>query len=203
VGLYGDWLLPRILDLAMGTERVARERQKALAGVTGTVLEVGFGSGRNLPFYPSGVQKVVGVDPSGESAKLARKRIERAAFPVEFLPLPGEEIPASDASFDSVVTTFSLCTIPDPGAALRQMRRVLKQGGKLFFLEHGRASEPRVQRWQDRLNGLQKRLVGGCHLNRDIEQLIGAAGFEIETLDRYYMEGPKIMSHVYRGVARP
>jgi ubiquinone/menaquinone biosynthesis C-methylase UbiE len=203
MGVYDDWVLPRLLNVGMGTRLVAEERQKALAEVAGSVLEVGFGSGHNLPYYPAGVRKVVGVDPSGESAKLARKRIARAPFPVELLPLRGEEIPAEDGSFDAVVSTFTLCTIPDVGTALRQMRRVLKPGGRLFFVEHGRSDEARVQRWQDRLNGVQRYLFGGCNLNRAMDQLIADAGFELERLERYYATGPKPVSYLYRGIARP
>jgi ubiquinone/menaquinone biosynthesis C-methylase UbiE len=203
MGVYDDWVLPRLLNVGMGTRLVAEERQKALAEVAGSVLEVGFGSGHNLPYYPAGVRKVVGVDPSGESAKLARKRIARAPFPVELLPLRGEEIPAEDGSFDAVVSTFTLCTIPDVGTALRQMRRVLKPGGRLFFLEHGRSDEARVQRWQDRLNGVQRYLFGGCNLNRDMDQLITEAGFDVERLERYYATGLKTVTYLYRGIARP
>jgi len=202
VGVYDDWVLPRLLDLAMGTRAVAEERAKALATVKGRVLEVGFGTGHNLPHYPAGVERVVGIDPSGESAKLARKRIARAPFPVEFLPLAGEAIAAPDGSFDSVVSTFTLCTIADPLAALKQMRRVLAPGGRFFFVEHGRSDEPRVQRWQDRLNGAQRWLFGGCNLNRPMDQLVTGAGFEIESLERYYAEGPKPWGYLYRGIAR-
>lgn len=202
VGLYDDHILPRILDFAMGMKFVGEERKKCLAEVSGQVLEVGFGSGHNLLYYSNRVEKVVAIDPSVLSAKLARKRMERAAFPVEYLPLKGEEIPAPDASFDSVVSTFTLCTIPDPNAALRQMRRVLKPGGRFFFVEHGRSSDPVVQGWQDRLNGLQKFLCGGCHLNRDIEQLIVSAGFELLTLEKYYGKGPKVSAYLYRGTCR-
>ena len=203
MGVYDDWVLPRIMNLAMGTEDVAEERAKALAAVKGRVLEVGFGSGHNLPHYPPGVERVVGIDPSGESAKLARKRIARAPFPVELLPLSGEQLPAPDGSFDSVVCTFTLCTIPDPLAALRQMRRVLAPGGRFFFVEHGRSDEPKVQRWQDRLNGAQRWLFGGCNLNRPMDQLITEAGFELDSLERYYAKGPKPMAYLYRGIARP
>jgi ubiquinone/menaquinone biosynthesis C-methylase UbiE len=202
MGVYDDWVLPRLLDLAMGTRAVSEERARALAGVRGRVLEVGFGSGRNLPHYPVGVERVVGIDPSGESARLARKRIARAPFPVELLPLTGERIPAPDGSFDAVVSTFTLCTIADPLAALRQMRRVLAPEGRFFFVEHGRSDDPKVRRWQDRLNGAQRFLVGGCNLNRPMDQLITEAGFELERLERYYAVGPKPMAYLYRGVAR-
>jgi ubiquinone/menaquinone biosynthesis C-methylase UbiE len=202
MGLYDDWLLPRLLNVAMAAKPVTRERALALAGVKGRVLEVGFGSGLNLPHYSRAVEQLVGIDPSGESAKLARKRIAQVSFPVELLRLRGEEIPADDASFDSVVSTFTLCTIPDAGAALRQMRRVLKADGCFFFLEHGRAQDPGVQRWQDRLNGLQNRFVGGCNLNRPMDRLIAEAGFAIDQLETYYAEGPKVMAYLYRGIAR-
>jgi ubiquinone/menaquinone biosynthesis C-methylase UbiE len=203
MGFYDRWVLPRVLDLMMGTRVFQEQRALALAGVSGRVLEVGFGSGHNLPFYPPGVTAVVGVDPSGESARLARKRIARAPFPVELLPLPGEQIPVPDGSFDAVVSSFTLCTIPDPQVALRQLRRVLKPHGRFFFVEHGRAPEPKVQRWQDRLNGLQKRLLGGCHLNRDMQALVAAAGFGFDKLERYYVPGPRVGCYLYRGVARP
>jgi ubiquinone/menaquinone biosynthesis C-methylase UbiE len=171
MGFYNDWALPRILNLMMDMKVTREERKKCLAHVTGNVLEVGFGSGHNLPFYPSTVQRVVAVDPSTHSARLARKRIAAAPFPVEYVPLMGEHIDAPDASFDSIVSTYTLCTIPDPVAALAQMRRVLKPEGRFFFVEHGRSAEPKVQRWQDRLNGLQRTMCGGCNMNRDIARL--------------------------------
>ena len=204
MGFYDDWVLPRILNTMMGMPYVTKERKKALAGVTGDVLEVGFGSGHNLPCYPGSVQRVVAVDPSTESAKLASKRIAAARFGVEYLPLEGEKIAAPDASFDSVVSTFTLCTIPDPGTALSQMRRVLKPGGRLFFVEHGRSPDPNVQRWQDRLNGFQRFTCGGCNMNRDIERLVRDAGFDFDEIDKYYLDGqPKILAFMTRGVARP
>jgi ubiquinone/menaquinone biosynthesis C-methylase UbiE len=202
MGLYSDKILPRILDFAMGFSFIAEERKKCLAGVSGQVLEVGFGSGHNLPYYPSLVEKVVAIDPSVVGAKLARKRVILAPFSVEYLPLKGEEIPAAEHTFDSVVSTFTLCTIPDVATALWQVRRVLKPDGRFFFLEHGRSPEPAVQRWQDRMNDLQKALCGGCNLNRNIEQLVVQAGFEILTLEKYYGKGPKTSSHLYRGIAR-
>jgi ubiquinone/menaquinone biosynthesis C-methylase UbiE len=203
MGFYGNWVVPRILNLAMGMRFVSEERKKCLAGVKGTVLEVGFGSGHNLPWYPAEVQKVVAVDPSTEGAKLGRKRIEQARFPVEYVPLEGEKIDAPDASFDSVVSTFTLCTIPDPAAALAQVLRVLKPEGRFFFVEHGRSGDPKVQRWQDRMNGFQKAICGGCNINRDIERLVREAGFAFDQIDKYYVRGqPKMSAFLTRGVAR-
>jgi ubiquinone/menaquinone biosynthesis C-methylase UbiE len=203
MGFYSDWVVPRILNVMMGMKLVAEQRKQCLAGVTGTVLEVGFGSGHNLPYYPAAVQRVVAVDPSTEGAKLARKRIAAARFPVEYIPLAGEEISAADASFDSVVSTFTLCTIPDPLAALRQMLRVLKPDGRFFLVEHGRSSEPKIQRWQDRMNGVQRAMCGGCNMNRDIERLVREAGFAFEEIDKYYVKGqPKLVACMTRGIAR-
>jgi ubiquinone/menaquinone biosynthesis C-methylase UbiE len=202
MGLYGEQILPRVLDFAMGFKVIGEERKKCLAEVSGRVLEIGFGSGHNLPFYPKRVETLIAIDPSIVSAKLAQKRIERAAFPVEYLPLKGEEIPAESGAFDSVVSTFTLCTIPDPAAALRQVKRVLKPEGRFFFVEHGRSNELRVQRRQDRVNGIQMFLCGGCHLNRDIERLILDAGFRMLSLEKYYGKGPKISAFLYRGIAQ-
>lgn len=203
MGIYGNHVLPRILNCAMAMSFIGEERRKCLVEVSGRVLEIGFGSGHNLPYYSNRVEKIVAVDPSALGERLARKRILMAPFPVDFMALEGEKISAPDASFDSVVSTFTLCTIPDVAAALRQMRRVLKPEGRLFFLEHGKSSDPAVQRRQMVLNGLQRRLFGGCHLNRDMERLIREAGFEIASIEKYYSRGPKFSSYFYRGVAKP
>jgi ubiquinone/menaquinone biosynthesis C-methylase UbiE len=203
MGIYGKWVLPRILNLAMGDKPATEERKKALAEVTGTVLEVGFGSGHNLPWYPAAVRRLVAIDPSREGAKLARKRIAKARFPVEFLPIGAEHIAAPDHSFDSVVSTFTLCTISNPVAALEQMRRVLRPGGKLFIVEHGLTQDPKVQRWQQRMNKLHNIVFGGCNTNRDIRALVSQAGFEFDRVDQYYMNGvPKFVGFVTRGIAR-
>ena len=202
MSFYENVILPRLMNLMMANKYATEERKKTLADVRGTVLEVGFGSGRNLPWYPPGVLRVVGVDPSRTSAKLARKRIAAARFPVEYVAATGEQIDAADHSFDCVVSTFTLCTIPDPALALRQMSRVLKPGGKLFFAEHGLSTDPKVQKWQHRLNRLQNLVCGGCNMNRDIRGLIAQAGFAFDQVDQYYMKGgPKFVGFMTRGIA--
>jgi ubiquinone/menaquinone biosynthesis C-methylase UbiE len=204
MGFYDNYILPRMMDAMTGSKDVSDERAKVLAEVKGSVLEIGFGSGHNLRFYPPAVEKVVGVDPSGPSAALAKtkERIAKAPFPVQLVQSPAEELAVPDASFDSVVTTLTLCTIGDPVVALRQMFRALKPGGRLFFLEHGMSADPGVLRWQNRLNGAQNYLFGGCNLNRDIERLVSNAGFQMEKLDKFYSPGPRPMACMYRGIAR-
>ena len=203
MSFYENRILPYLLNVFMNTKGTREERKRSLAGVKGAVLEVGFGSGLNLPYYPKTVTRVVGVDPSHTSAYLARKRIAASSFPVEFVGLSAEKLPVADASFDSVVSTFTLCTIPNVSGALAEMRRALKPEGRFYFVEHGHADDPRVARWQDRLNGVEQKVFGGCHLNRDISALIRQAGFEIERLEHAYMKGaPKFAGFLYRGVAR-
>src|SRR5688500_10343059 len=163
MGFYSDWVLPNLVNKALDTKVLAEHRRKALEDVKGTVLELGFGTGHNLPYYPDGVERVVAVDPSAASAKLARQRITAAPFPVEYRNLTGERLDAPDQSFDAVVSTYTLCTIPDPVAALEQVRRVLKPGGSFHLLEHGLSVDPKVQRWQARLNGLTNLMLGGCN----------------------------------------
>jgi ubiquinone/menaquinone biosynthesis C-methylase UbiE len=203
MGYYSDSILPRLLNLVMNTKEMRRERARCLDGVTGAVLEVGFGSGLNLPHYPRGVTKVIGVDPSHTSARLARTRIAAAPFPVELIGLTAETIPVADASVDAIVSTFTLCTIPDVAGALLEMHRALRPGGRFHFVEHGHADDSGVARWQDRLNGVQQTLFGGCHLNRHIATLIEQAGFEIERLDTGYLKGaPRFAGFLYRGIAK-
>jgi ubiquinone/menaquinone biosynthesis C-methylase UbiE len=200
VGFYERRVLPHLVNVAMNTAAVQEERQRCLRDVAGTVLEVGFGTGLNLPHYPRTVTRLVGVDPSETSARLARQRIAAAPFPVEVVGLSAETIPVADASFDAVVSTFTLCTIPDVARALLEMRRALRPGGHLYFVEHGHADDPKVARWQERLNGLEQVVFGGCHLNRHIFRLITQAGFVLEQVENGYLKGtPKFAGFLYRG----
>jgi SAM-dependent methyltransferase len=203
MGFYERRVLPYLLELAMRTEGTTDERRRCLAEVDGDIVEVGFGSGLNLPHYPAAVTKVVGIDPSQAAARLARKRIAASGFPVEVVGLSAETLPLADASVGSMVSTFTLCTIPDVSAALHDMRRALRPGGRLHFVEHGLAEDPSVRRWQTRLNGIERAVFGGCHLNRPISRLIEDAGFEIERMENAYLKGaPKFAGYLYRGIAR-
>lgn len=200
MGFYRDQILPRLTHLAMSTKETTRQRQQALAGVAGDVLELGIGSGLNLPHYPPGVRCVVGVEPSVTAARMAEERIQKAGFSVEIVSGEAESLAVDEGRFDAVVSTFTLCTIPDVAGALATARRALKPGGRFFFLEHGLSSEPRVQKWQRRLEPLQKRIGGGCHLTRDPRALIESAGFAVSGLETFYARGPKPFSFLYRGV---
>ena len=203
MGLYGTYILPRLIKLTLGTRESHQQRAKCLEGVSGSVLEVGFGNGLNLRHYPAGVTEVVGIDPSPQAEALARADMDHCPFPIRVDRGSAEALPYGDASFDAVTVTWTLCTIPDPGRALQEMRRVLRPGGRLFFLEHGRSHDAGVARWQDRLNGLQRLVAGGCHLNRPIGELIEGAGLRIETLQNYYIKGPKTHFFLYLGAASP
>ncbi len=203
MGFYENRILPHFMNFAMNTKSVKDERRRCLENLKGTVLEVGFGTGLNLPHYPPAVTKVVGIDPSKASAGLARKRIAASPFPVEIISLSAEKLPVDDGSFQSVVSTFTLCTIPDVVSALLEMRRALAPGGRLYFVEHGRADDPGTKRWQDRLNSMQQSICGGCNLNRHISGLIERAGFEMEWIENGYMKGaPRFAGFLYRGVAK-
>jgi ubiquinone/menaquinone biosynthesis C-methylase UbiE len=202
MGLYAKYLLPRIIDVAMRNEETARLRAAWVPLARGEVLEVGIGSGLNLPFYSSNVHRVYGVDPSVELQRIARGRVVAAPVEVEFLSQPAEEqMPLADASIDTVVMTWTLCSIPNAPMALREMRRVLKASGRLIFLEHGRSADPGVAAWQERITPLWKRIAGGRHLNRKIDDLITAAGFRITELKTFYIRGPRPMTYTYQGAA--
>ncbi len=205
MGLYDRYILPRVLDLACGTKPVRRQRQKVVPLAEGRVLEIGIGSGLNLPFYDAAkIETVIGLDPAEEMLSMAKRRSGGLPFAVEYLALEGERIPLEAESVDTVLVTYTLCTIPDAVAALEGMRRVLKGSGRLIFCEHGRAPDAAVRRWQDRLNPLWGRIGGGCNLNRDIPALIEAAGFRVEHLDHMYLPGtPRFAGFNYWGSARP
>jgi ubiquinone/menaquinone biosynthesis C-methylase UbiE len=176
-------------------------RRRALEGIGGEVLELGFGSGGNLPVYPSGVERVVAVDPSGVGRRLAGRRIEASSIHVEFAGLRGEALPLDDASVDNAVSTWTLCTIPDAVRAVAEVRRVLRPGGRFFFLEHGLSPDPKVARVQHRFDHFQERVAGGCHLDRDIRSIIEDGGLEIERCENFSIAGPKAWSYMYSGTA--
>ena len=201
MGFYADSILPRIINRFMAGDEFAPHRRDCLAGVSGDVLEIGFGSGLNLPYYHSDVRKLYALDPTKLGRKLAAGRLADCQFPVEFVDLEGESIPLAEDSVDAAVCTWTLCTIPEPGHALREIGRVLKPGGQFHFVEHGRSSDLDVARWQDRLTPFHRLYSGGCHLNRKIEAIVQEAGFELERMENVYMEGPRIGSYLYKGLA--
>jgi ubiquinone/menaquinone biosynthesis C-methylase UbiE len=201
MGIYEDRILPRVIDVALGGRELGELRRRVASGLSGDVLEVGFGSGRNVPFYPAEVRQVQAVEPASEGRILAKNRLAASSVPVDFVGLDGQDLPLESSSVDHVLVTWTLCTIPDVERALGEMRRVLRPGGSLHFLEHGRSPDPSVARWQDRLTPVQRRLFGGCHLNRPIRDLIAAVGFDVRRLDHYYLKGPKCLGYMYEGVA--
>lgn len=205
MGLYDRYILPRVLDLACGVSAVRKQREKVVPKAHGRVLEIGVGSGLNLEHYdPSRIEVLIGLDPSPELRRMAERRAQKAKLEVEWLGLEAERIPLDDASIDSIVITYTLCTIPDTTAALSEMRRVLKPGGELHFSEHGRAPHPDVARFQDRLTPYWKKFSGGCALNRDIPALLREAQFELTELDTMYMpKTPRALGHTFWGCARP
>lgn len=203
MSFYDRRILPWLIDLCMRNKEARRYRGLMIPLASGWVLEVGFGSGLNLPFYGAGVRHLFALEPSPELRKMAGRRTQHARFTVEFLDHSAEEIPLERASVDTVVTTWTLCTIPDVARALEEMKRVLKPGGALLFVEHGLAPEPGVQAWQHRLNPLWNRIGGGCNLNRKIDALIAGSGFRLAELQSEYVRGLKPLSFTYSGRARP
>lgn len=202
MGFYDERVLPHVINLVMNTKQTRRIRSRVCADLEGDVLEIGFGTGHNLPYLPGGVTRLLAVEPAGRSVGLAADRIRSAAVPVEVVGLDGQRLPLGDASVDAVLCTWSLCTIPDPVAAVREAARVLRPGGSFHFVEHGLAPDEGVRRWQHRLDGLQRRIGGGCNLDRDIAGIVEAGGLRITTLDRYYGVGePKPYAAMYEGVA--
>jgi ubiquinone/menaquinone biosynthesis C-methylase UbiE len=203
MGFYQEHVLPRLIHLAMRQRDLAPYRSRVVGAAAGRVLEIGVGSGLNLPLYGAGVEQVIGLDPSPKLLAMASESKRRATAPVELVEGSAESIPLDDKSIDTAVTTWTLCSIPDAPRALREMRRVLKPGGHLLFVEHGRAPETGVQWWQDQLTPTWRRFSGGCHLNRAIGELVEGAGFRIERLDAGYMRGRNPMAFMYQGSARP
>ena len=203
MSFYADRVLPHLINLACTGKPTRRQRQKVVPRAYGDVLEVGFGGGLNLPHYDADkVRRIFGLEPSAGMRRSAARNIEASALDVELIDLPGEQIPLDDNSVDSIVVTYTLCTIPDAHAALAGMRRVLKPRGHLFFCEHGKAPDEDVHKWQNRLNGAWARFAGGCNMNRDIAALLRDAGFRIEDDNRMYIPGIRALSYNFWGAAR-
>jgi len=199
---YDRHVLPHLIDIAMRASMATNEREQLIPQAHGTVLEIGAGSGLNMPYYASDIDKLYALEPHDKLVKKAHPKAAKTAFEVEFLGLKGEDIPLDDQSVDTVITTWTLCSIPDPVKALQGMYRVLKPGGQLLFVEHGRVPSEHLARWQDRLTPAWSCFAGGCHLNRRPDVLIGEAGFQFENLQQGFLEGPKLLTYHYKGLAR-
>lgn len=203
MSFYEDRILPHLIGLACGSKPTRKQREKIVHRAYGDVLEIGFGGGLNLPYYDRDrVRHVFGLEPSEGMRRSASRMIDASAVDVELIDLPGEEIPLDDNSVDSILVTYTLCTIPDVAAALHGMRRVLKPGGQLFYCEHGRAPDAGVYRWQRRMNPAWRKLAGGCNMDRDIPALLEAGGFTIEEDNRMYIPGIRALSYNFWGAAR-
>jgi ubiquinone/menaquinone biosynthesis C-methylase UbiE len=202
MGIYENHVLPHLIDLACSTKPTRKQREKIVPGASGEVLEIGFGSGLNLPYYDrSRVSRIWALEPSVGMRRKSAAQVRESGLNVEFIDLPGEEIPLDDGTVDTVLVTYTLCTIPDAVSALGGMRRVLKPGGRLLYCEHGKAPDAGVHRWQNRLNPTWRRFAGGCNINRDIPELIRAAGFRIKSDERRYIPGVRVLSYNYWGYA--
>lgn len=202
MGFYDDRVLPHLINAVMNNKQTRAIRRRLCADLSGEVLEIGFGTGHNLPYLPPAVTRLHAVEPSGVGVKLANDRIAATTVPVEVVGLDGQRLPLPDESVDAALSTWTLCTIPDAVAAVREVRRVLRPGGRLHFVEHGAAPDARVRRWQDRFNGVQNKIAGGCNLNRDIRAIVEAGGLRVETLDNYYGQGePKMFGWLSEGIA--
>ncbi|AFL51278.1 ubiquinone/menaquinone biosynthesis C-methylase UbiE [Sinorhizobium fredii] len=202
MGIYSEVILPRLCDLSMRNERLRAYRERVIGAAEGRVLEIGSGSGLNLPFYSPMVREILALEPDPNLLAMAR-RAPPVDAPLNFIEASAERIPLDDSSVDTVVTTWTLCTIPEAAEALTEMRRVLRPQGKLLFVEHGLSPDRGVRWWQDTLTPIWRRISGGCHLNRPIQSMIEKAGFGIERIETGYMRGPKPMTFMYEGSARP
>lgn len=203
MGFYEDCVLPHLISLTMRNHRLIPYRERVISAADGRVLEIGVGSGLNLPLYPARACEIVGLEPAPRLLAMSRRLANRSSLPVKFIEGSAEAIPLEDRSIDTVVTTWTLCTIPAVIEALEEMRRVLSPNGQLLFVEHGLAPDDNVRKWQDRLTPAWKRIGGGCHLNRPIPTIVESAGFAITRLETGYMKGPKPMSFLYEGRATP
>ena len=201
MGFYEDQVLPRVISVVLGTQEFAQVPRRVAAGLTGEVLEIGFGSGLNVPHYPDAVKRVRAVDPATVGRKLASKRLSASGVPVDFVGLDGQDLPVESESIDHILITWTMCTIPDVESAVKEMHRVLRSGGQMHFAEHGLSPDPAVARWQDRLNPVQRMLAGGCNLNRPIDTVLTSGGFELTRLENFYAKGPKPFVYTYEGVA--
>lgn len=201
MGFYEDEVLPRLIGVALSGRTLGRLRGSVAEGLHGRVLEIGFGSGANLPFLPAAVTHLWAVDPAVAGRKLAAGRMASCRVPVEFVGLDGEAIPLGDGSVDHVLCTWTLCTIPDPGRALQEVRRVLRPGGSLRFVEHGRSPRPEVARRQERLSPTWGKLAGGCHLDRDVEAMVAASGLRLERTEHPAVRGPETFTYMTMGRA--
>ncbi len=203
MSFYSERVLPHMINLACGVKPARKQREKIVPRASGDVLEIGFGSGLNLPYYDRGkVRRIWGLEPSAGMRKLASRNVERADLDVEMIDLPGAEIPLEDDSVDTVLITYTLCSIEEVGPALAGMRRVLKPGGRLLYCEHGKAPDRGVHKWQERLNPGWRRVAGGCNMNRDIPALLEHAGFAIDDDNRMYIPGIRALSYNFWGAAR-
>ncbi len=202
MGFYSDQILPRVIDVLLGGAKMGKLRARAMQGLGGEVLEIGFGSGTNVPWYPAEVKRVVAVDPNPVGRKLAAKRLAASPVPVDFADLDDSRIGVEDASVDAALSTFTLCTVPDEVATLGEIARILRPGGRLYFLEHGLSDDPRIAHRQHRLDGFQQRIAGGCHLIRDHEAALADAGFTDVEVAKFAIAGPKSSSFMYGGSAR-
>ncbi|WP_029585533.1 class I SAM-dependent methyltransferase [Bradyrhizobium sp. URHD0069] len=203
MGFYSDIILPRLCDLSMRNKQLVPFRERVIGAAEGRVLEIGVGSGMNLPFYRPPVREVLALEPAPRLLNMARSASHVTGLPVSFLEASAEAIPLDKSSVDTVVTTWTLCSIPQAATALAEMRRVLRPGGKLLFVEHGLAPDEAVRRWQHRLTPAWRYISGGCHLNRPIRSMIEGTGFRVERIETGYMPGPKPMTFMYEGSARP
>jgi len=203
MGVYSDFILPRLCHLSMRNRRLAPYRSRVIGAAEGRVLEIGVGSGLNLPFYGARVSEILALDPAPQLVAMAQRLAGATTMPVSFIEALAEAIPVEDRSVDTVVTTWTLCSIPDALKALHEMRRVMRKRGRLLFVEHGFAPDPRVRWWQNHLTPLWRTMSGGCHLNRRIPAMIEASGFRVERLETGYMHGPKPLTYMYEGSAIP